>query len=85
MVEKWRASLNIFKCGEYTGAISFMNAGENRKKSKGDRAITDWKHSQINEPEDVDGLSELLSMEIDRDVQILERRLEAYWKKRRYY
>ncbi len=55
------------------------------KKGKFGSTITDWKHSQVCDPEDVDGLSELLSMEIDRDVKILERRLEAYWKKKRYY
>jgi hypothetical protein len=62
-----------------------MEPGENRKKNKSGKTISEWKHSQVSNPDDVDGLSELLSMEIDRDVKILERRLESYWKKKKYY
>ena len=54
-----------------------------KKKGNGSCVITDWKHSQVSTPEDVDGLSYILSHEIEKDMDLLERRLQAYWKKRK--
>ncbi len=47
--------------------------------------LSNWKHSQVSKPEDVDGLSTILSMEIDHDLTLLEKKLDSYWKKRRLY
>lgn len=49
----------------------------------GNKSITEWKHSQISSPEDIDALSDLLTIEIEKEFEEIEKKLEAYWNKRR--
>lgn len=58
-----------------------MDEISGRKKGEFSNVITDWKHSKISTPEDVEGLSDILSMEIERDMDLLEKRLQDYWRK----
>ena len=68
--------------GEKEGMSEGIKKGEKRSPI-GD--LSNWKHSQVSKPEDVDGLTTILSMEIDHDLTLLEKRLDSYWKKKRSY
>lgn len=53
------------------------------KHKWGDKSLSEWKHSQISDPEDIDALSDLLTIEIEKEFAEIEKKLEAYWQKRK--
>ncbi len=53
-----------------------------KKKDEISNGISDWKHSQISSPDDIDGLTDILTREIDRDVDQLEKKLETHRKRK---
>ncbi|HHD15419.1 MAG: hypothetical protein DRN37_06165 [Thermoplasmata archaeon] len=49
--------------------------------NKGRKREDNWKFDQVKDPDERNGLSDILSMELEKDMDTLERRLKNYWKR----
>jgi hypothetical protein len=54
-----------------------------KKKDEISDGISEWKHSQVSSEDDIDGLTDILTREIDRDVYQLEKKLANQLSKKK--